>query len=91
MSINHDKLLNELSGILGELEITDGQLYPVNFDLRTSENFDSMSLTMFVCAIEDHYKISLTLSELAESGTRMANVISLILSKLALVRVEAST
>lgn len=89
--MNHDRLLNELSGILGELEITDGQPRPADFDLRASENFDSMSLTMFVCAIEDHYKISLTISELSEAGTRLANVINLIISKLALVRVEART
>lgn len=77
-----EQLLTELSSLLGELEMTDGGQRPADFDVRACDNFDSMALSLFVCAIEDNYNISLTLAELSEAGTRLSNVVGLILGKL---------
>lgn len=80
--MNQTRLISELSEILGELEMTDGQLRPAEFDLRDSDNFDSISLSMFTCAIEDRYAVAFSITELAESDTRLAHIAQMILGKL---------
>lgn len=80
--MNQARLVSELSEILGELEMTDGQPRHAKFDLRDSDNFDSISLSMFACAIEDRYGIAFSIAELAESDTRLARIAQLILDKL---------
>jgi acyl carrier protein len=80
--MNQARLISELCEILGELEMTDGQLRQAEFDLRDSDNFDSISLSMFTCAIEDRYAVSLSIAELAESDTRLAHIAQVIRSKL---------
>lgn len=80
--MNQARLISELSEILGELEMTDGQPRQAEFDLRDSDNFDSISLSMFTCAIEDRYAVAFSIAELAESDTRLAHIAQMILGKL---------
>jgi acyl carrier protein len=80
--MNQARLISELSEILGELEMTDGQLRQAEFDLRDSDNFDSISLSMFTCAIEDRYGVAFSIAELAESDTRLAHIAQVVRDKL---------
>nr|WP_298146289.1 hypothetical protein [uncultured Pseudomonas sp.] len=88
--MNTTRLINELSEILGELEMTDGQPRQAEFDLRASDNFDSISLSMFACAVEDRYSVGFSVAELAESDTRLAHIAQMILGKLEQAGYEAA-